>query len=70
MATLTINTSWGTKRFENSLAEKDLGILVDGKLDISQQYALAAQRASRILDYIKSSMASRSKEVILSILHQ
>ncbi len=57
----------GADLLERSSVEKGLEVPVDDRLAMSQQCALVAKKANRILGCIKSSAASRSREVILPL---
>ncbi|TRZ18401.1 hypothetical protein HGM15179_008708 [Zosterops borbonicus] len=59
--------SLGHEQIESSLGEKDLGLLVDERLDMTQPCALTAQRDKGVLGCLQSSVASRAREGILSL---
>ena len=56
----------GDDLLERSSEEKDLGVLVNNRLAMSQQCALVANKANGILECIRKSMANRLREVIFA----
>jgi len=54
-----------TTQLESSLTEKDLGVLVNTRLNMGQQCAIAAKKVNGILGCLRRNVASRSRQVIL-----
>ena len=58
---------FGADLLESSSVERDLGVLVDDRLTMSQQCLLFAKKADGILGCIMKSVASRTREVLLPL---
>ncbi|KAF7235279.1 RNA-directed DNA polymerase from mobile element jockey, partial [Varanus komodoensis] len=57
----------GDKWLESSTCERDLGVLVDCRLNMSQQCDVVVKRTNTTLGCIARSIASRSREVLLPL---
>lgn len=57
----------GEKWMENCSEDKDLGLLINIWMNMSQQSAQVSKKANGILVSIRNSVASRTREVIVSL---